>query len=235
MEFWNALVNSLPVPANDPFAVLTSNDQLEFGSDMLVDHPFEVAAIEGPGLAVPSIVPSPNLSHHAQALSSILDSLLDATLLGQRPEATDTDVLSNREPAVNDSSNHLGQGPKRKCANDSTSKKRKLPTFAVDAKRRTDAHSDRIKVLLDYAYKLDLTTRPYIFLYVSRPETVLHPKGASKSYISGNLRKVLDDLGRDDFVNDLHAMICTFAREQQITQEQMRQINVEVNNALELR
>ena len=141
MEFWNALVNSLPVPANgksrwgpfstvndvlyllDPFAALTSNDQLEFGSDMLVDHPFEVAAIEGPGLAVPSIVPLPNLSHHAQALSSILDSLLDATLLGQRPEATDTDVLSNREPAVNDSSNHLGQGPKRKCANDSTSKK----------------------------------------------------------------------------------------------------------------
>ena len=46
---------------------------------------------------------------------------------------------------------------------------------------------------------------------------------------------MLDDLGRDDFVNDLHAMICTFAREQQITQEQMRQVNVEVNNALELR
>ncbi|ETW85866.1 hypothetical protein HETIRDRAFT_414845 [Heterobasidion irregulare TC 32-1] len=26
MEFWNALVNSLPVPANDPFAALISND-----------------------------------------------------------------------------------------------------------------------------------------------------------------------------------------------------------------
>lgn len=228
-----------------------NDNQPEFGSTVLANRSFDIMVpLGGPTVGVPSmsapltdvpsivdvplsiVDPSTNITSEQLVLGAAV--LMDVTPM-------DTAALLNNEAVENEcpgrSSLPISSSTslKRKCAADSTGRKRKLPQFATDSKRRTDAHSDRIKVLMESVMRLDCHTRPFIFLYVSRPESVLHPKGSSKSYISLNLRKVLDEAGRDSFVDDLHELVCASTRGQQITQEQMRRVNVDVTNALELR
>lgn len=113
-------------------------------------------------------------------------------------------------------------------------------SFAVINVLHIIGHATRLSHKAIYL-SLCLSVRSFVSLMTStdishsRPESVLHPKGSSKSYISLNLRKVLDEAGRDSFVDDLHELVCASTRGQQITQEQMRRVNVDVTNALELR
>lgn len=92
---------------------------------------------------------------------------------------------------------------------------------------RGKAHSKRVMFLEKKLTELDIVSRPYIFVFIGRPESICSSRGKAKIICSQNLRKILGV----DFGDNMHDQVVDYARKNLFDLEAAKRKNVEVQKA----
>ncbi|TFK79060.1 hypothetical protein K466DRAFT_606432 [Polyporus arcularius HHB13444] len=95
-------------------------------------------------------------------------------------------------------------------------------SFIASSSSRTKAHSKRAQVLLRKALAINSVTRPYVLLYIARPESICQKNGTAVTFISNNLRAILGDT----FLDDIHEQVAQGAHDN--TAQTARDTNMQV-------
>ncbi|KAF5384267.1 hypothetical protein D9615_003374 [Tricholomella constricta] len=103
--------------------------------------------------------------------------------------------------------------------------------YIEDDAARSKRHSERCKRILNAIRKLEERCRPYIFFYVSRPESILVKNGKALSYISQAMEEALPD--HQTFVRDLHGIAHDHANDRVVNQASAAALNRQVHLARE--
>ncbi|PSR75474.1 hypothetical protein PHLCEN_2v9104 [Hermanssonia centrifuga] len=78
--------------------------------------------------------------------------------------------------------------------------------------------------------KLYAASRPYIFVFIARPESINEPNGVSRAFVSPLLRDAIGP-GLHEFTNQLHQYATQHARQRVPNQDTIIAINKEVEDA----
>lgn len=106
-------------------------------------------------------------------------------------------------------------------------------SYIEDDARQSKHHSERVQRIRKSIMKLDNKCRPYILLYVARPESILMRNGKAQMYMSQTMK---DALGMDNqFATELHATAHSHAQNQVASQERVVALNSQVHAAREER
>ncbi|KAF9230280.1 hypothetical protein BU15DRAFT_69327 [Melanogaster broomeanus] len=84
--------------------------------------------------------------------------------------------------------------------------------YVVNDTLRSKRHSERLKRIMASIKRLEAVTRPYILIYVARPESVLARNGKAKCYASPAMLGVLGK--KSTFVEHLHRKVKEYTQQQ---------------------
>ncbi|KAK7015570.1 hypothetical protein VNI00_019064 [Paramarasmius palmivorus] len=96
--------------------------------------------------------------------------------------------------------------------------------YIEDHRKRTKLCSTKSKRVKRWATDLGKTCRPFVFLYISRPESILANSGRCTTYMSEPMRTV----GGEAFRQELHSKVHAYARSVQLAQGSAFTMNCQV-------
>ncbi|KIK31415.1 hypothetical protein CY34DRAFT_291514, partial [Suillus luteus UH-Slu-Lm8-n1] len=110
-------------------------------------------------------------------------------------------------------------------------KQRRSVLYIANDRNRTKAHSERASRLVRVVEDLDKASRPFIFLYIARPESILSKNGKSVIHISPALQAAFDAKGDHRPIMDIHETAVAYVRKQILSNKDIIAINSEVHQA----
>ncbi|KAG2092675.1 uncharacterized protein F5147DRAFT_821766 [Suillus discolor] len=110
-------------------------------------------------------------------------------------------------------------------------KRRRSVLYIANDRNRTKAHSERASRLVRVVKDLDKVSRPFIFLYIARPESILSKNGKSVIHISPALQAAFDAKGDHRPIMDIHETAMAYVRKQVLSSKDIIAINAEVHQA----
>ncbi|KAG1795950.1 uncharacterized protein HD556DRAFT_1441780 [Suillus plorans] len=107
-------------------------------------------------------------------------------------------------------------------------KRRRSVSYIADDRKRTKAHSDRCKRIMDTVMDLDAVSRPFIFLYIARPESVLSKRGKSVVHMSPALQEAFDFMGNSCPVANIEETIKSYIVKQTPLSVKVQRVQAEL-------
>lgn len=117
-----------------------------------------------------------------------------------------------------------------------------LPPYEEDFEKRSQRHSERLKRILEAVclfitlgfdtdirgqiQRLNAVTRPFIIVYVSRPESIFIPQGSAKIFISPSLEEAVPNAL--DIIKQIHERVKQWQRGNATTQKSTANLNKSV-------
>ncbi|KAF9240081.1 hypothetical protein BU15DRAFT_61699 [Melanogaster broomeanus] len=172
----------------------------------------------------------------------VVDGAQDLPLDEQSAGASDVeDTVSCSDrgigalPAVED--NQVGDTPEEATEHggalqSSHARNKPRAVYISDDKKRGKAHSERCARVLEALKWLQIACRPYIFLFIARPETILTSNGKAFAFTSPALKAVLKASSRD-LEEELYTMTKKHAQLERLTIRDIMALNVQVHHAEE--
>ncbi|KAF9231582.1 hypothetical protein BU15DRAFT_68221 [Melanogaster broomeanus] len=138
-------------------------------------------------------------------------------------------------PAVED--NQVGDTPEEATEHggalqSSHAQNKPCAVYISDDKKQGKAHSKRCARVLEALKWLQIACRPYIFLFIARPETILTSNGKAFAFTSPALKAVLKASSRD-LEEELYTMTKKHAQLERLTIRDITALNVQVHHAEE--
>ncbi|KAG2030512.1 hypothetical protein BDR03DRAFT_1017067 [Suillus americanus] len=115
------------------------------------------------------------------------------------------------------------------CEGEQPTKKRKRSVLYIDNEHgRTKAHSGRCKSIKQAVMNLEQATQPFIFLYISRPESVLSKNAKPVVHISPTLQKAFDFVGNSCPSANIEEIVKSYISTQTSIDVKVQQVQAEL-------
>ncbi|KAF9235540.1 hypothetical protein BU15DRAFT_64726 [Melanogaster broomeanus] len=101
--------------------------------------------------------------------------------------------------------------------------------YVMNDNLRSKRHSERLKRIMASIKQLEAATKPYILIYVARPESVLARNGKAKCYASPAMLGVLGK--KSTFIEHLHQKVKKYTQQQVMSEKDIVALNIQVSRA----
>ncbi|KII82853.1 hypothetical protein PLICRDRAFT_47473 [Plicaturopsis crispa FD-325 SS-3] len=166
-------------------------------------------------LVAPSISDTSFISSETDAAAAAVLSEMGVEHLAHGVTSWDpitTAPGSVRPPAGPGPTRRAGRKGRRGRAKAQAAQKGKEAEYILDPETRSRRMSDRLATIMEKIHELVSMVQPYIFFYISRPETVLLGNGQTASFVSQAMQDALSKAGLEDHDNLLHELVKEHSR-----------------------